>query len=469
MARSFSIAVLTIAVAVAVALLSLAPRAARANGAFPESFQLILPSDRAGQIVLATNFGMIISDDAGATWSWTCEEKQTSMASLYGISAPPLDRFFALSSFAGLAYSDDQSCSWTTSSGVLDTLLASDYFPDPTNPLRVLAIAAPTDGSTPPQVVPSADGGKTFTTAIYTAPAGATLSGLEIAKSDPQTIYLAMATTGTHPMLVRSSDGGGHWTPSDLEPTAGPNLFRIIAVDPTDPMTITLRVIAAETESVVISHDGGQTFATALTLCGGQLTAYAKLASGTILVAGAVIDQAVGFRSTDGGKTFANWTPLTLGVNGVPLNPDAGAAPAATCDAGASADAATPPEVPGVPHLLALAVRDGKLYGAAKNYSDDWAVGVSTDDGLTFAPVMKYSDVQAIRACAQQSCAASCMYQASQFIWPQSICGPATTTTPPPVQKSGGGCQLGARPSGLVGAALLLAALCVARSRRPRR
>jgi hypothetical protein len=468
MSRSFSIAVVGFAV-VGFALVSLTPRAARANGAFPESFQLILPSDRGSQIVLATNFGMIISDDAGASWNWTCEEKQTSMASLYAISAPPLDRFFAMSSFAGLAYSDDQSCSWTTSNGALDTAVASDYFPDPSNPMRVLAIAAPPDGSTPPQVFPSADGGKTFTDAIYMAPAGATLSGIEIAKSDPQTIYLAMATTGTHPMLLRSSDGGGHWTPSDLEATAGPNLFRIIAVDPADPLTITLRVIAPETESVVISHDGGQTFAKALTLCGGQLTAYAKLASGTILVAGAVIDQAVGFRSTDGGKTFVDWTPLTLGANGVPLNPDAAAATTAACDAGADADAATPAEVPGVPHLRALAERDGKLYGAAKNYSDDWAVGVSTDDGLTFAPVMQYSDVKTIRSCAQQTCVASCKYQASQFIWSQSICGPATTTTPPPGGKSGGGCQLGEPPSGVLGAALLLAALCVARARRPRR
>jgi hypothetical protein len=456
MSRSFSIALLAL-------LVSLAPRGARANGAFPESFQLILPSDRGSQIVLATNFGMIISDDAGATWNWTCEEKQTSMATLYAISAPPLDRFFALSSFAGLSYSDDQSCSWTTSGGALDTLLASDYFPDPTNPVRVLAIAAPVDGPTPPQVVSSADGGKTFTDAIYTAPAGATLTGIEIARSDPQTIYLAMATTGTHPVLLRSTDGGGHWTPSDLEPTAGPNLFRIIAVDPADPLTVTLRVIAPETESVVISHDGGQTFAKALTLSCGQLTAYAKLSSGTILVAGAVVDQFVGFRSTDGGKTFTNWTPLTLGPNGLPLNPDAGAPPESSCDGGAN-DAITA-EVPGVPHLLALTERGGKLYGAAKNYSDDWAVGVSSDDGLTFAPVMQYSDVKSIRACAQQTCIASCKYQAGLFIWPPSTCG---ATTPPPA-KSGGGCQLGERPSGVVGVALLLAALCVARARRPRR
>jgi hypothetical protein len=299
---------------------------------------------------------------------------------------------------------------------------------------------------------------------IYTAPAGATLTGIEIARSDPRTIYVAMATTGTHPMLVRSIDGGVHWTPFDLEPTAGANLFRIIAVDPADPMTITLRVIAAETESVVISHDGGQTFTKPLTLSCGQLTAYAKLASGTILVAGVVIDQFVGFRSIDGGQTFTNWTPLTLGPNGTPVNPDAGAPPVASCDGGVAGVAA---EVPGVPHLLALSVRDGKLYAAAKNYSDNYAIGVSEDEGRTFAPVMQYSDVKSIRTCAQQTCVGSCLYQASQQIWPQSICGSATTTPPP--AKTSGGCQLGERPSGVVGVGLVLAALCVARARRSRR
>jgi hypothetical protein len=436
----------------------------RANGAFPESFQLILPSDRGSQILLATNFGMIISDDAGATWNWTCEEKQTSMATLYAISAPPLNRFFALSSFVGLAYSDDQSCSWTISGGALETPLASDYFPDPTNPMRVLAIAAPVDGSTPPQVFPSADGGKTFTGAIYTAPAGASLTGIEIAKSDPQTIYVAMATTGTHPMLVRSIDGGTTWTSTSVESVAGPNLFRIIAVDPADPMTVTLRVIAAETESVVISHDGGQTFTKALTLSGGQLTAYAKLASGTILVAGAVIDQAVGFRSTDAGKTFVHWTPLTLGPNGVPINPDAAAMTASNDDAGAHAAPAA--EVTGVPHLLALTERDGKLFGAAKNYSDNWAIGVSTDEGMTFAPVMQYSDVTSIRSCAQATCVGSCKFQAGMEVWPPETCGAPAVT---PMVKSGCGCQLGERPSGLFGAALLLAALGAARVRRSRR
>src|SRR5688572_27760483 len=45
---------------------------ARANGALPGSFGILLPATRPHDVVLATNFGIIISEDDGATWQWTC-------------------------------------------------------------------------------------------------------------------------------------------------------------------------------------------------------------------------------------------------------------------------------------------------------------------------------------------------------------------------------------------------------------
>ena len=180
-----------------------APGSARADGAFPESYQLVLPADRPQQIVLATNFGLIISDDGGATWTWTCEAKATAMGSLYGVSAPPLDRFFSMSTLVGLAYSDDQSCTWTSSGGALDTVLATDYFADPTNPMRVYAMGAnPNDDTVLPKVFASDDGGKTFGTTLFTAPAGLSLLSLESARSAPQTIYLATYTVTSTPMMA---------------------------------------------------------------------------------------------------------------------------------------------------------------------------------------------------------------------------------------------------------------------------
>jgi hypothetical protein len=438
-------------------LVMAAPRGARANGAFPESYQLVLPADRPRQVILATNFGLIISDDDGATWTWTCEQKATVMGALYGVSAAPLDRLFSLSTLVGLSYSDDDSCSWTASSGALDTVLASDYFADPTNPLRVYALGRPpNDDTVPPKLFDSDDGGKTFGTTLFTAPAGATLSGIESARSDPSTLYLATFTTGFHPTLQRSKDGGTTWTPLDVEPSLGANNFRIIAVDPNDAQVLTVRVIETTGESVAISRDGGVTF-TKVAHVAGQLTAYVRLDSGTILIAGALAIDGVGFRSTDGGLTFTDWTPRTTSDGGVPdLSEDGGA--------------------PRPPHLRALAARGGKLYGAAKNFSDDWAVGVSMDEGVTFQRLARYDEVASIRACVQTLCVDSCDSQAGAQIWPPITCiapdarTDAGVVTPPPAKKGCGCGVAGARDaSGTAAAVGAFAALWLTRARRRRR
>src|SRR5437868_6209257 len=78
--------------------------------------------------------------------------------------------------------------------------------------------APPSAGGAPAQasVYASADGGATFgATPLYTAPAGASIVGIEIARSDPQVVYLTYVTLTNgsyHPTLVRSSNGGQSWT-----------------------------------------------------------------------------------------------------------------------------------------------------------------------------------------------------------------------------------------------------------------
>jgi hypothetical protein len=430
---------------------ALVPRAARANGAFPESLQLVLPADRPDQVVLATNFGLIISDDGGATWTWTCEQRATVMGSLYSVSAPPLDRFFSMSTIVGLAYSDDDSCTWTSSGGSRDTVLASDYFPDPTNPMRVYAMGSdPGDDTIPPKLFSSDDGGKTFGAPIFTAAMGVSLAGVESARSDPKTIYLATFASATgggfHPTLQLSHDGGVSWTPIDVEPSLGPNNFRIVAVDPSDARVITLRVTEPTGESLAVSRDGGMTFAKVASLA-GQFTAYVRLDSGTILVAGALAIDGVGFRSTDGGMTFSDWTPHTLGDGGVP-------------------DVAADGGPPRPPHIRALAARGGKVYAAAKNFSDDWAVGVSSDEGNTFTKLTRYDQVSSIRPCAQAACLESCESQAGAQVWPVALCH----AQPPPAEpKKGCGCAFGDASGAGKAVGFLLAALALARARRPRR
>src|SRR5450432_1511962 len=86
-----------------------APRAAHANNGIPGSLGILLPLDKPLEIGLATTFGLILSDDGGTSWVWTCEQlATTSMADVYTVGAPATaaggigDRFYALSRVTGL-------------------------------------------------------------------------------------------------------------------------------------------------------------------------------------------------------------------------------------------------------------------------------------------------------------------------------------------------------------------------------
>jgi MYXO-CTERM domain-containing protein len=392
-----------------------------------------LPADRPHQIVLATNFGLILSEDDGATWSWVCEPDPNDTAIFYQVGAPPGDRLYATLLGAGLVYSDDGACTWTPAGGALATARATDVFPDATDPARVLAIGSERgDARTPQSVFASSDGGVTFGPALYSAPLDGGLLGVESARSSPSTIYLSMYTTpGIHPVLVRSGDGGATWSTTDLQPTLGASGFRIIAVDPEDPQRLYLRVTEDLGEKLGVTRDGGATISEPVGT-DDVLTAFARLASGTVLVAGESTAGPVGYRSTDGGVTFQPW--------------------------------------PNVPHLRALGERDGKLFAAADNFLDGFAVGVSTDEGLTFRPLLTYNKVVGIKPCAKERCQDSCDYLAGLTLWPPAVCQgtPMVVVTPP---SHGCGCGVAAPPSsttapGVALMTLLALGLCASRRRQ---
>jgi hypothetical protein len=414
------------------------PRRAAADGAFPESDAVLVPRDRPTQIILSTNFGLLLSDDDGATWQWACERPETSMASTYVLGAPPTDRLFSRSPDVGLAISDDGSCSWRRAGGVLATAIATDVFPDPSDATHVLAIAGDA-------VYESLDGGDSFAAApLYAATAGDTLVGVEIARTDARIIYVAEAAPGPHATLARSDDAGAHWETFDLQPWIGARTARIVAVDPADANVVYLRAIGAGAELLAVSRDGGMTFATPITLPGGTLSAFARLASGSVLVAGLLPADAgttagVAWRSGDGGVTFDDWT----------LSP--------------------------MPRLRALAERDGKLYLAGSNYSDGWALAVSSDEGRSLQPIARYDQVSAVKACVAAACQDLCDEQAGRQIWAPEVCNPSSRdggadAGPPPNAPSGCGCSTAAPPAGIgVAAVLLLGGFVTARGSAARR
>ena len=51
----------------------LATAGARANGAFPDEFSIHFPANAPHRIYVGANFGLLVSEDDGATWRYSCE------------------------------------------------------------------------------------------------------------------------------------------------------------------------------------------------------------------------------------------------------------------------------------------------------------------------------------------------------------------------------------------------------------
>jgi hypothetical protein len=375
-------------------------RRARANGAFPDSQSIMTPESAPNDIYLATNFGVVHTTDGGHTWLWSCEQAENSFASLYQLGPAPNYRVYALSSI-GLAYSGDRSCSWTVASGFTGATVL-DYFPDPTSASRVLAVdAAQTDGGVLYEVRESSDGGATFGPRRYTAQSGDNLTGVEIARSAPSTVYLSLTSGSSFaPKLVRSTDSGATWRVYDLAPSlaTGTNSIRIIAVDPTDANKVFLRVRSPAGDAVAVSTfdaAGNASTATGLTFAAGVMSSFARLSNGHMVVGGVVGVDAAAYRSTDGGASFQ---PL-----------------------------------PKPPSLRALSARGSTLYAVADNVVDGYAIGTSADEGMTWQPFMTYDQIAAIDPCLKQFCQDDCLLRADTGQWSADFC--AAT---PPASGSGG-------------------------------
>jgi MYXO-CTERM domain-containing protein len=361
---------------------ALGPAAARANGAFPDSLSILLPADRPHEIVLATNFGLLISEDDGASWHWVCEQAVASQARLYQMGPAPVDRLLAVSPLA-LVTSTDGACSWQVAQGALAGAQVTDAFPDPNDVMHVLALGIPpADAYTPPVVYDSHDGGATFQM-LYTAPAGWSLVGVEVPRTAPQSLYVAAyeyVANQPNPYLLHSANAGTSFQMVNMTANLGTNALRLIAVDRNDPSRVYLRMLAPGADQFAI-YDGS---AAQMTLqLAGPMSFFLQREDGRLYTG--TRDNA--FVSSDSGRTFAPW--------------------------------------PHAPHLRALGERGGVLYAAGDNYADHFAVAKSSDDGAHWQPLLSFDHICGMLACGQVEaiCAAPWNTLVGTFQIPANVCG----------------------------------------------
>jgi len=242
------------------------------------------------------------------------------------------------------------------------------------------------------RVIESRNGGATFDRILLHADPGATITGVESARSSPDTIYATLSGAPTAggppaPELARTVDGGVTWRTIDLTAALGPGTVRLVAVDAADPNQVFLAWSNADGEALVATADGGMT-ARKVLIPAGVMKAFLRLGDGTVLVAAQ--DDSEGravarlYRSRDGGATF---------------------------------EALAKP-----PHVRAMSERAGTLFAATDNFSEGYAIGVSTDQGASWRPLLSYQDVHGILPCAKASCQETCASEVQLAVWPAEVC-----------------------------------------------
>ena len=350
------------------------PRPSLANGRYPMANQLVARPGAPDHLVARSTFGLLRSDDGGASWTWVCEE---ALGMLDAAEDPSLavtgDGSTLVAYSQGLSVSHD-GCSWSPATGIPAGRFGVDVTVSPTRPHAALAIQLEiAGGGYGLHLVTSTDDGATWAEAGQPIPGllGATV---EVAPSNPGRVYISgnVVATGA-PLLARSDDGGLTFVqqpiagaPADANPFIG-------AVDGADPDVVYLRLspTAAAPAQVIVTRDGGATFAVLVTLP-GDVSGFALSSDGATLAVGGV-DSGLFVGSSAGGAF-----PLTGGIK---------------------------------PSCLTWV--GTRLFACARESIDRFSIAVSDDLGAHFAPQLRLADV-APAACPATSTAGVCALR-----WPQ--------------------------------------------------
>ena len=365
---------------------------ARANGRMAAAHQLIASPSDPSLLAMETTFGILVSQDQGKALGWVCES-----AVGYGADGSQ-DPSIALTTKLllaglreGLAVSPDRGCSWSIAldEPVVDLVVRPD---DPHTAYALTSkYAAVGDG-----------GGNLFTTHVFVThddgltwtPQGAALDPavqvetIDIARSDPTRIYVGGAgqhTTddgGIEPVgiVLASRDSGATYTetaiPLDASNFELEGAAYVSAVDPTNPDRVYVRIGDGFVDRLLVSDDGAATLRTAFQ------------AKGPLL----------GFALSDDGSRLYVGGPLD-GVVFAPVPP---------ADKGPLASSAF--EQKGIFNITCLSWIRGELYACMGEPAHTYVqqLGMSTNDGASFAQVFPLACLTGPLACLNPAAAALC-------------------------------------------------------------
>jgi hypothetical protein len=415
---------------------------ARANGRFPKAQQIVtVPGSLGRTIYLRATFGVLVSRDAGASWSWICEQAM----GFSGTWDPPIAATRGGRLWIGLpdGLSSTQDGCDITRATELQGETVVDIAAEPDE--QRVALVTSTPGK------PSFVWRRSTVTGPFVrlgvGVLGVSFDTVDVAPSKPSRLYATAAPVGSGPRahFFRSDDGGATLEEVPVHLEKDGRLF-LSAIDPRDEKRLFLRHTNDLGTDLLLSIDSGTTWKSVLKTK-TSMFGFAMSSDGTSLYAGAgMADEGI-FRSRDRGVTW---------------------------------------EAASKTSVLCLFAAGADVFACSNPYTrGGWAIAVSVDRAASFRPLAGWGDVQGPLGCEAGSAGHTCgglwgEVRATVVSPPPSPSAEpvdatpadaAPTATPPPAKTRGCGCgasTLDERRGGSFGGGILLIVVAVAACRLDR-
>lgn len=289
----------------AAGLFCLGTTTAHANGRLPGATGLAIHPTDSQQLLLGLTYGLALSRNGGASWTWMCEQQIEGNG---GDVDPAIvvtgDGTLVVLSLTngGVLVSRDDGCSFERAMGPLQGHRGVDLTLDPTNARRVLALLS--------TIIDAVDGRPRYRNLLAHSldhgaswqvlaefPDDLSAETVEVAASDSNRIYVT-GTASSDPLqgvVERSDDGGLSWKRTTVQLPRGSGSMFVSAIHPKDPDQLWVRVPGRGDIYGVLparlwrSTDGGASFDQVGETAGGML-GFALSPDGTRVAFGGPLD-----------------------------------------------------------------------------------------------------------------------------------------------------------------------------------
>jgi uncharacterized protein (TIGR03382 family) len=340
---------------------------ARANGRLPGANQLVIGPHN--ELALRVTFGILLPDDAGQ-WRWMCE----SAIGYGGLQDPAIgimaDKSIIAGLFTGLSHSAVDRCAWTFATSALSQQVVVDVTVRKDDPTSALAMTSTYDGGggTNPQykaqLFATSDNAATWKSMGNPLPRNTFVQTLEVAPSRPSRIYVSstLVLEPLHGVIYATDDSAATWSSADVNLLADmvsgnvEKAIYVAAIDPNRPDRVYARTGGDGASRLLVSDDAGKTWAQRIKLK-GQMLGFALSPDGERVYVGGREDGVKVASTSDWQFTQTS----TIEIECLTAHPSG-------------------------------------LY-ACSNEANGFLLGLSSDEGKTFKPVLHFSEIAGPVAC----------------------------------------------------------------------